>query len=803
MNVNLAPLASRAIMSSNVGDQPKRRRKRALQAAAAVLAPREIAVSAQARRSASGTDLLVPLETKIEAPEMRPEWLARPALVRQLAGATGRLILVAAPPGFGKTVLVSHWRAASDSTRFAWATLDPGDNNASQLWWKVISAVRRACPEFDADPPQVLMPRQGRVLLPALIARLGTLRGPVVLVLDDYHVISQRRCHTQVESLLRDLPRSVQVALLTRAVPPLQLARLRAAGEVTDIGARELAFSRAETAALVSAVANVGLSDTDLGALVTRTEGWPAGVYLAALSLRGHPSPPAFIDQFSGNNRFIADFLTEEVLDRQPSEVRRFLLQTSVLDRFNASLAAAVTGCADAAQLISRLERENLFLIPEDENRDWYRFHQLFAQMLRDELTRTEPGLVPMLHGRASAWHREAGSAEEAIVHALSAGDPAAAASLITAHWYGFVESGRTATLREWIASLGDDQVADDPVTAHCAAWVAACSGDVDSVRRWLPVIQEGAHDGTLPDGMRSLASSAALLRVTFGFEGVRLMRESGARAAELESDPASPWYAYARAALGFSLHLSGDPGATQVLEQALTAQASRPLTRALALSVASLRAADEGGLTMAERYAKEVGQIVSGTGFNRWPPSAFALAALGTVHARQGKLAEARAEFEYALYRRRRWLLLTPWLSVEVQLRLARVLLTMDDRPAAASVLADARNVLTSLPDGAEALLGRLARLERGLVAAPPRPPMAEPLTEREQAVLGLLRTSLSVSEIARELYISGNTVKTHRRAIYRKLGVSTRREAIERARESGIPLLPPEQDRAAVRTG
>jgi LuxR family transcriptional regulator, maltose regulon positive regulatory protein len=710
-------------------------------------------------------------------------------LSRRLSATTARLILIAAPAGFGKTVLVSRWRAVSNGSRFAWITLDSSDNNPSRLWWKVISAVGHACPEFDADPPQVLMPRQGRVLLPALIERLCALRAPTVLVLDDYHVVTQHRCHTQVEFLLRALPRSVQVVILTRAVPPLRLARLRAAGEVTDIGPQELRFSPADAGALVSAVAGVTLDDSDLSALVARTEGWPAGLYLAALSLRGHPSPQSFIRQLTGNNRYIADFLAEEVLNRQTQDVREFLLRTSVLDRFTAPLCDAVTGRADAGRIIDQLQRENLFLFSADEHGVWYRYHYLFGQMLRGQLTRMEPGLVPLLHGRASAWHREAGSAVEATEHALAAGDVDGATGLIAAHWYDFAESGRMATVRGWIGSLGDERVARDPVAAHCAAWVAALSWDVDAVRRWLPVIEAATHDGALPDGMRSLPSSAALLRATFGFDGIQSMLEDGIRATELENDPASPWYAYARAVLGFGLHLAGDPEATPMLERALTAAASRPLTRIVALSVASLKAADEGGLAQAEELAGEAVRIVSGrSGFSKRPPSSFILAALGTAHARQGELETARAEFEYAIYRRRRWVLLTPWLSVEIQLRLAQVLLRLNDRAAAATVLAEVRSVLTASPAGAGALLARLGMLERRLAASPSRSPLAEPLTEREQAVLGLLRTSLSVSEIARELYLSGNTVKTHRRAIYRKLGVSTRAEAIERAQEPGI---------------
>jgi LuxR family maltose regulon positive regulatory protein len=759
-------------MSNSVVDQPQRRPERDAQAAAVGVA--------------SNPGPPAPLDARIQPPVTRPQWLDRPALLRRLSGTTARLILISAPAGSGKTVLASQWCAIPGSSPIAWATLDPGDNDPARLWWKVISAVRRACPQFDAGQQRLLMPGQGRVLLPDLIAGLTALRAPVVLVLDDYHLVNQRRCHEQVEDLLRDLPQCARVVLVTREIPPLELARLRAAGEVADIGMPELRFSRAEAGALVSAVAGVTLDGPDLSTLLARTEGWPAGVYLAALSLRGHSSPHSFIDQFTGNNRFIADYLAEEVLGRQAPDVRQFLLQTSILDRFTAPLCAAVTGRADSARLLERLERANLFLIPADEDRAWYRYHYLFAQMLRRQLARAQPpaGPAPVLHKRASGWHREAGLTQEAIAHALSAGDTEVAAELIAAHWHDFTSAGQVATVADWIGSLGEGRVAGDPVMAHCAAWVAATSWDVAAVRRWLRVIEAAGYDGALPDGMRSLASSAALLRATFGFSGVRSMAEDGITAAELEDDPASPWYAHARAMLGFGLHLAGSPDAAPVLERALAAGASPPLARVVALSVTAFRAADEGQAGQARELAAQAARIVDGRGYSGRPPGSFALAALGAVHLRQGRLPQARAELESALHRHRQWALLTPWLSVEIQLRLAEVLLAMDDRAAAAATATEVRNVLVAWPEGGDALLARLGELERRRVA-PSAPAPAEPLTEREQAVLSLLRRSLSVSEIARELYVSGNTVKTHRRAIYRKLGVSTRQEVIERLPE------------------
>ena len=265
----------------------------------------------------------VPIESKLHAPGPRREWVERPALIEYLAASTARLVLVDAPAGFGKTTLVAQWRSAAGEERpFAWISLDPGDDDPGRLWWYIVCALQRACPEIGGEDIarelRAAVPDITGTVLPLLANELGALSAPVVLVLDDYHVIKERSCHDQVAFLLLHLPPSAQIVLITRADPPLPLARLRAAGEMVEIRARELRFGAQEAAALVHDVSGVALSYADVVDLVERTEGWPAGLYLAALSLRGHPSPGAFVRQFTGDNRFVVDFLADEVLGRQP-----------------------------------------------------------------------------------------------------------------------------------------------------------------------------------------------------------------------------------------------------------------------------------------------------------------------------------------------------------------------------------------------------------------------------------------------------------------------------------------------------
>jgi LuxR family transcriptional regulator, maltose regulon positive regulatory protein len=740
----------------------------------------------------------IPIESKLHAPGPRKGWVERPALIEYPGAGTARLILVDAPAGFGKTTLVAQWRAAAGEERpFAWISLDPGDDDPGRLWWYILCALQRACPEMGgvdiARELRAAVPDITGTVLPMLANELGALSSPVVLVLDDYHVIKERSCHDQIAFLLLHLPPTAQIVLVTRADPPLPLGRLRAAGEMVEIRARELRFAADEAAAFVQEVSGVVLSDADVVDLVERTEGWPAGLYLAALSLRGHPSPGAFVRQFTGDNRFVVDFLADEVLGRQPEEIQQFLARTSILSRLCAPLCDAVTGSANAAGIIEVLERENLFLVPLDDNRRWYRYHHLFAQLLRSQLARTEPELRPVLHARASAWHRRSGSVEEAISHALAADDVSGAVDLITRDWYAYADAGRTAMIRRWMRSLGDERIAANPIAAHCAAWAAALSGDQESVRRWVPVVEGGRHEGPLPNGIQSLRSSAALLRAVFGFDGLRVMRESAVTAAGLECHRASPSYALARAALGFSLYLSGEPeAAASPLEEAVRSDTSHPLVRMFVLSSMSLVSVELGRVPKAEEFATAARVLADRGDLSNVLHSCLAYTAAGAVHAARGQLDEARGALEHALEPGRRLWEICPWHTLESALQLAQVSLDLGDRARAEELADGARNVLAVLPDGAEIQQARLAELDRRIAGRPHLVWAAESLTAREVAVLRLLGGTLSLREIGQELYVSSNTIKTHTQAIYRKLGVSTRHDAVQQGRHRGILLSP-----------
>ncbi len=738
----------------------------------------------------------VTVGTKLSPPVPREDWVGRDVLLRRLTWSRARVVLLAAPAGYGKTTLAAQWRASmAGRRRFAWLSLDEGDNDPRRLWPQIVLALQRACPDLQAEG--ILrnltgyQPDIAGTVLPGLINELSALTRPVTLVLDGYQVIRNPRCHEQIGALLLHLPVPVQVALLSRhdPPPPLALARLRAAGEMTELGARDLRFTPAETAELFSALSGPELSEPDLSLLTERTEGWPAAVSLAGLARRGEPAPGLAVRQLTGNTRFIADYLAEEVLDGQPSRIRRFLTRTSVLDRFCAPLCDALLGSADSAEILAILERQNLFIIPLDESRQWFRYHTLFAEALRSELRRTEPEAVTGLHERASDWLRRSGTGDEAIAHAIAWGDVTGAVHLIAEHWYGYAACGLTATVRGWLRDLGDTAIEAHPLAAHCAAWAAALSGDQESVRRWLPVFSAAQGPVPLPDGIRSLRSSAALLRGIYGYDGLRVMREAAAEAAELEHDRTSHWYPLGQIALGYSRYLSGDAaGAEAPLRAAAAIAADVPIVQMVSLSMLALALVEQGQVPQAEQVAFVARGLARLPDVAPNPQSSLAHTASGAAHAAAGRLAEARRELEDALQTRLAVPGVSPWPTVETLLLLTQVLLDLGDRAAAAAHLERARLLLGWSLDGAEVQLAWLTRLERRLARRPRASSVAEPLTERELVVLRLLRGSMPLREIAGELDVSANTVKTHARVIYRKLAVSTRQDAVTRGHELGI---------------
>jgi hypothetical protein len=405
--------------------------------------------------------------TKLSPPAPRAGLIPRASLVSLLeAGLEAKLCLVDAPAGFGKTTLLTQWCAAADGGRVAWVSLDEGDNDATRFWEYVVEAFRTVEPGVGATALTALH-RRGvdipRVVLPSVLNDLGEVGSRLVLVLDDYHHVTDVSCHQTLGFFLDHLPAGIHVVLSTRADPPLSLARMRARGELAELRVAELQFTNQEAAALLNGSMGLQLATEEVERLAERTEGWAAGLVLAGLSLQGREDPSGFIASFYGDNRHIADYLGTEVLERQPEPIRQFLLWTSVLERLSGPLCDAVLETEGSADLLRELERSNLFLMPLDDRRDWYHYQHLFAQLLRLHLGQRDPELVPVLHRRAAAWHRQAGNVDEAIGHASAAGEFAEAGALIAQQWRTYWLSGRRATVARWLDGLPEDAILANP----------------------------------------------------------------------------------------------------------------------------------------------------------------------------------------------------------------------------------------------------------------------------------------------------------------------------------------------------
>ncbi len=485
-------------------------------------------------------DLLV---TKLALPPLRTALVERPRLLARLhEGLRGPLTLVSAPAGFGKTTLLaSCLRAAQLETRparqalVAWLALDAGDNDPVRFWRYLIAALERQRPGVGARALRLLpgsAERLSEAALTALINGLAELPRPIVLALDDYHLIDEPLIHAGLTFLLDHMPAPLRLVIASRTTPPLPLERLRVRGQVAELDAASLRFTADEATQLLNRVMGLALPPEAVGALAERTEGWGAGLLLAALSLRGRPDPEPFIAVFSGAHRTVADYITAEVLERQPPEIQRFLLHTAVLDRMCAELCDAVLGDSLASlpssstatqsstlktqHSLEWLERANLFVVPLDEERRWYRYHQLFADVLRERLRLRAPGLLPELHRRAARWYAAQGLCSEAVEHALAAGDWAMAAPLIAQTGRDMLLRSELTTLRNWLDALPPDQLRAHPRLCLMDGWFLVLSGLIDQAEQLLAHVARLAADPATPADPE-LPDEMLMLRMTIG----------------------------------------------------------------------------------------------------------------------------------------------------------------------------------------------------------------------------------------------------------------------------------------------
>jgi LuxR family maltose regulon positive regulatory protein len=517
------------------------------------------------------------LESKLHLPRRRHGVVPRARLDRRLDRAlVPPIVLVSAPAGFGKTTLLAEWLAGdgAGAERTAWLSLDRRDSDPSRFWSYVVAAVRKAAPEVGSDALATLQstPTALEHVVATLLNDLAGLDGDVVLVLDDYHVVESMDVHESMLFLVEHLPPQLRLVIASRADPPWPLAGLRARGELLEVRAADLRFTGDEAATYLNDAMGLDLTAADIDALEGRTEGWIAALQLAALTLKDRDDPGAFIAGFAGDDRFVVDYLVDEVLDRQPHEIRTFLLETSILGRLTGSLCAAVTGRRDAKATLETLERSNLFLVALDDRRQWYRYHHLFADVLRARLAEEHPERVAELHRRASDWFESDGDRPEAVRHALAAADLPRAAGLIELAMPALRQARQEATLRAWLDTLPPEVFTNRPVLSLALVGARMGTGDSEGVEELLDSIDGWLDPGRPKDDMivhdqvelRRLPAQAAMYRA-----GLALLRGDlagtvahGERAAGLSADDDHLGRGAAAALTGLAEWADGDLGA-------------------------------------------------------------------------------------------------------------------------------------------------------------------------------------------------------------------------------------------------
>lgn len=734
------------------------------------------------------------LATKLHVPAMGAQLVHRAALLDALsAGRTRKLTLLSAPAGWGKTTLLAQWAMGGDG-RFAWLSLDSSDNDPVWFWMYVVAALQKVSPglgiravellAMGADPVQIV--------LPTLLNDLDTIASPVVLILDDYHLVVGRAMHEQLAFFISRMPANLHLVLATRADPMLPLARLRASGELAEVRTDDLRFGPTEADHLLNDVLGLGLAPTDIQLLHRRTEGWAAGLYLAALSLAGRADTATFIKTFAGDNRHIVDYLMAEVLDGQPPNLRSFLLRTSVLGRLSGALCDAVLQTSGSAAVLQKIERENLFVVPLDTSRHWYRYHQLFGELLRTELRRTEPDLVADLHRRAATWLEAEGLIDEAVRHLLAAGDTARSADLIAADWVDEFNGGGLSTISGYLDLLPEETVLEDPRLSVARAWIALSVGQLDDAAEWIEAVEARSADDTA-DG-RAISAQAVVLRAVHSFKtaDVAAALEGARRATTLDFGEAPLGRPSAYCIYGAALYFSGDvPEAQAAFRRAvqLAEKVGDRRARSSSLGYLALISAERGELADAERQIREASGSPRDLADAEHLVDVMVSLATAELLAKSGDALAAVAAADMAVMSARQSGAILE--VAKAQLVRAEISERLGDHQTAKASLEEAGTLVRGCADaGIAPTLLASAERNAGVAVSPrnERSVVAEELTPKEVEVLRLLATRLSRREIGERLYVSLNTVKTHQRAIYRKLGVEHRGAAVSRARELGL---------------
>jgi LuxR family transcriptional regulator, maltose regulon positive regulatory protein len=728
---------------------------------------------------------------KVQVPPVVPGRVSRTALVNRLRAAGAfPLVLVVAPAGYGKTTLLSQW-ADRDARPFVWVSVDEHDNEPIAFLRHVAAALDGLKP-LDASALESLSPDEGSVwtrAVPRLAAALASQESPFVLVLDGADRLPDDSI-SAVAALLEHIPAGSMMALSGRVAPSLPVATLRARQPLLEIGPYELALSRREAEMLLRA-SRIELEDAEINVLMERTEGWATGLHLAALASQdrahGEGGEPREAHAVGGDDRYLADYFRSEYLSRLDPDRLTFLRRTSVLESMSGPLCDAVLERKESAVELASIEAANLFLVPLDRHRGWYRYHHLFRDLLRRELEDREPELVPVLSQRAADWFERQGDAESTLDYSHAAGNADSAARILSAIAIPVSSSGRVTAVESWLDRFDDEeQLQRYPAVAVEGSRIHAFRGRADQAEDWLAAAERGVPK------KRDKAETRACIDVLRGAmcaDGPDQMLASAESALEA-LPPDHPWHPWALVVDGTAhLLLGDDERADSILATAAEAsdRVGRAESRALALSERSLLASghDEEG---AETLALEAHRLIEDGELVGYPTSALDLAATARALLRHGRWDEARRQLTITQRLAPGLTHAIPWLSVQVRLELGHAYVTLRNGNSARALLAEAQEILRLRPS--LGVLGeQVGRLEAEIAAIPQATAGGgSGLTRAELRLLPLLSTHLSFREIGERLFVSRNTIKTQAISVYRKLGVSSRSDAINRAGELGL---------------
>jgi LuxR family transcriptional regulator, maltose regulon positive regulatory protein len=710
----------------------------------------------------------------------------RHRLLKRLPGSGTPVVLLNAPSGYGKSVLLAQW--AMQERRRVEAIMLGGEHNDPVL---LVGSIVDALERIEPLPPEIGEALAGpapdieKRVLPRLRDALGERDVRFVLMLDDLEEVESPDSLRAIATIGRFLPGGSQLALATRSDPGIPIGRLRANRGLTELGRDDLAMNKVECQELISSL-GVEPRAEQLDVLVRRTEGWPAALYLAGLVLADANDLTKAIDEFAGDDRIIVDYIREELVSGLSRRRLEFLRRVAIVDRVSGSLCDAILDRTGSATVLRDLSHSNMLLTPLDRRDEWFRFHALLRDMLRSELHRIEPDLEPELHRRASDWWADHGEPDQAIDHAIEATAFARAGELLWAIFPDYSSRGRQASITRWLDRVGPEQVASDPYLGLVAAYDGISRGDSAQAEHWA-AISHGLSAGMQPSPARDeLVAAVTLLTATVGRDGVEAMVDDAAASAEGFGE-ASPWISMCSWLEGVGLHLQGrnDGARVRLGEGARRAAVVSPTIQVLCLAQLALIAVEGEDWQAAEILALQARAQLERAGIDGYSVMAIGLAVSALVSAHTGHLERAAGDLRRGLRLLDQLEEFIPWYLTEANVVLARAAIRLDDVPLAFRLLEEARRMLRQLPDAG--LLADWIEETAKAVETVSASGVTD-LTPAELRVLQYMPTHLSFSEIASAIVVSANTVKTQAQGVYRKLGVSSRREAVEAARKLGL---------------